>query len=164
MQNIQVTVAAIIQHKDRFLMVEEKDSFQRTVYNQPAGHLEPGESIIEAIIREVDEETGLSFKPISLIGCYFLSPAANQNHYLRFCFSGDLKSSTTPCPKDPEIIQAHWFSLSEIRSLNNQLRSGLVLKCLEDYLNGQRYPLQQFHFCNNESQLSDLCYTRLPQQ
>jgi 8-oxo-dGTP pyrophosphatase MutT (NUDIX family) len=164
MQNIHVTVAAIIQHKDRFLMVEEDDALNGRVYNQPAGHVEPEESIVDAVIREVYEETGLTFNPISLIGNYFLSPAANGKHYLRFCFYGEVEPPYTPQPQDSDIIEAHWLTLNEICALRRQLRSALVLKCLEDFLSGQRYPLDQFHFCNNELHLADLCYTRLPQQ
>ncbi len=163
MQSIHVTVAAVIRKNDRYLIVEETDSKGATVYNQPAGHVEVGESIIDAIGREVNEETGLTFNPIYLIGNYFLSPATNGKHYLRFCFFGDVPDTETPIPQDPDIVAAHWMTLDEICNLGRSLRSALVLKCLEDFLAGQKYPLEQFHYCDNELKLADLCYTRLPQ-
>lgn len=163
MQSIHVTVAAVIERNGKFLIVEEKDSKGATVYNQPAGHVETGESILQAVSREVYEETGLTFTPNYLIGSYFLSPATNGKHYLRFCFYGDVPDSQPPAPQDPDIRAAHWMSVEEICKLGRSLRSALVLKCLDDFLCGQRFPLEQFHYCGNEMQLADLCYTRLPQ-
>ncbi len=163
MSDIHVTVAAIIEHENTYLIVEESDQQGHRVYNQPAGHLEPNESVIDAVVREVREETGLEFQPTHLIGSYFLSPATNGKHYLRFCFSGDVKGVENLRPQDPDIIAAHWMSLDDICQLGRKLRSALVLKCLEDYLDGKRYSLDQFHYTPDELQLAEMCYTRLPQ-
>ncbi|WP_144394785.1 NUDIX hydrolase [Pleionea sediminis] len=164
MQDIRLTVAAIIEHNERFLIVEEKDSSGNTVYNQPAGHVEPNESIPDAIKREVFEETGLDFTPEHLLGSYFLSPATNGKHYFRFCFIGSVKDVNALAPQDDDIIAAHWMTLDDIINLGRQLRSALVLQCLDDYRNGQRYSLDQFHFCANELAMAELCYTRLPKK
>lgn len=166
MAPIHVTVAAVIVNRDtnneRFLIVEERNSKGETVYNQPAGHVEPEESIEQAVIREVYEETGLRFTPQHLIGNYFLSPATNGKHYLRFCFYGEVDDISSLSPQDNDIIAAHWMNLEQIVSLGRQLRSALVLQCISDFIDNKQYPLSQFHFTSNELELADVCYTRLP--
>ncbi len=162
MDFIHVTVAAIIRRKDKFLLVKEKSSSGQIVYNQPAGHVELNESLTEAVIREVKEETGLTFNPTDMVGTYLLSPAANGKTYLRFCFVGDTIESESVKPEDPDILDALWFSGEEIAGLPKEsLRSALVLNCLSDYLQGKRIPLESLVFSDNEHQLGDECLKRL---
>jgi len=135
-----VTVAAICEKHGRFLLVEEQTkSSQKVVFNQPAGHLEEGETLLEAVIRETLEETCRHFTPESLIGLYRL-PAANGKTYLRYTFSGSISDIDPNYQLDPGIINTHWLTLDTLRA-STSLRSGLVLGCINDYLSGQRYPL-----------------------
>ncbi len=150
MSQIHVTVAAVIEHNEKFLMVEEIDPNIGIVFNQPAGHVELNESIIDAIVREVKEETGLIFNPNSLIGIYSLTPATNNKHYLRFCFTGQVDSPEQLAPIDTDILKAHWFSTDEIKSLVDKHRSGLVMTCINDYLQGKRYPLDLLQSTDQE--------------
>lgn len=133
-----LTVAAVIQQGDRFLMVEERDGAGPLVLNQPAGHVEPGEGLLEAVVREVREETGLPFTAEAFLGLYPLH-AANGKDYLRVCFLGQVPEGALPKPEDPEILGCAWFTRSEITG--RLPRSGLVLRCLEDALGGRRLPL-----------------------
>lgn len=133
-----LTVAAVIGKAGRFLFVEERDGDGRRVLNQPAGHVEEGEALIAAAIREVREETGLPFTPAGLVGVYALR-AANGKDYLRVCFHGSVEEGAAE-PQDPDILACHWFTREELAS--KPLRSGLVALCLDDYLKGQRLPLE----------------------
>ena len=162
MADIDVTVAAVIMHHQQFLMVEEYNHYGQRVFNQPAGHLEHNESVIQAIKREVLEETGFHFKPEAFIGCYFLSPADNGRHYLRLCFSGCVDKQQPAQPQDTDIIATHWMTEQQISHSHFPLRSSLVLKSIRDYLSGQHYPLNAFHFINNESSHAEMCYTQDP--
>ncbi len=154
---VHVTVAAVIEgkgkHQGKFLMVEEKSSSGAIVFNQPAGHLEDNESLQDAIMREVLEETGINFKPTALVGTYLLNPAINKRYYLRFCFTGYVCGEGTLEPQDSDIIAAHWMNKEEILNIMPQHRSGLIVDCLQDYLSGQRFPLKSLLFSNNESAL-----------
>lgn len=135
-----VTVAAVCEKHGRFLLVEERSkSTGKIVFNQPAGHLEPAESLIEAVIRETLEETCCHFEPQALIGLYRL-PAENGKTYIRYCFSGNTSEPDSSYSLDPDIIRTHWLTLDTIRA-STSLRSPLVLSCINDYLNGVRYPL-----------------------
>jgi len=134
-----LTVAAIIEREGRFLVVEEPDKVTGLpVINQPAGHVEPGESLLDAVRREVREETGLAFTPEAIVGLYPLK-AANGSDYLRVCYAGTVQAGTAAMPEDPEILRCHWLSRAELAVAN--LRSGWVLGCLDDALAGRRYPL-----------------------
>lgn len=136
-----MTVAAVVEHDGRFLVVEEIADRSR-VYNQPAGHLEPDESLIEAVIREVLEETRSHFQPQSLVGIYrWLNPASGETH-MRVAFTGSLDGSDPDQALDDPIIEPHWLSHEELRARNGALRSPLVLTCIDDYLRGCRYPLE----------------------
>jgi ADP-ribose pyrophosphatase YjhB (NUDIX family) len=158
MDHIHVTVAAIIRRNDRYLLVKEQSSTGHIVYNQPAGHVELKESIENAVIREVAEETGLTFKPEALVGTYLLSPATNAKTYLRFCFVGSVPDDEEAKPQDPDIISNHWFTKEEIIALPKQeLRSAIVLQCLRDYLGGVRLPLESTSFYNDENALHQDC-------
>lgn len=122
-------------------MVEENDDGQ-TVYNQPAGHLEPSESLLQAVSREVLEETGHPFQPTALTGIYRWVHPQKDLTFMRFCFTGALGPRDTARALDPDIVQTHWLSVEEIRQ--RPQRSPMVLTCLEDYLRGQHYPLELY--------------------
>ena len=135
-----VTVAAICEKNDRFLLVEEMSkSTQNIVFNQPAGHLQQGETIVEAVIRETLEETCCHFTPEALVGLYRVE-AANGKTYIRYTFSGSVSEVDDNYNLDPDIIRTHWLTADSIRG-NKALRSPIVANCLDDYLSGVRYPL-----------------------
>jgi 8-oxo-dGTP pyrophosphatase MutT (NUDIX family) len=134
-----LTVAAIIERQGRFLVVEEWDKVTGLpVINQPAGHVEPGESLLDAVRREVREETGLTFTPEAIVGLYPLR-AANGSDYFRVCFTGTVPADAQAIPEDPDILRCHWLSREELIAAS--LRSGWVLRCLDDALAGRRFPL-----------------------
>jgi len=138
--SIDVTVAAVIEREGRFLMVEERVS-EAVVFNQPAGHLEPGESLLEAVVRETCEETGYRFEPEYLIGIYSWLCLEADRSFLRVCFGGRARAPATPVGLDDGIIAAHWLSRAELMHPRRSLRSPLVLHAIDDYLSAQRYPL-----------------------
>lgn len=132
-----VTVAAIVQRNQQFLMVEERDHGQ-LVINQPAGHLDPNETLIDAVKREVLEETGWEVEPTAVTGIYhYYSPAADITYHRVNFLAEPVRQVTTRL--DPDIERADWFSLEEIQS--RPPRSPIVVKCLQDYLAGQHAPL-----------------------
>ena len=143
-----VTVAAIVhrqlQGRQEFLMIEEitPDGIR---INQAAGHLDPHESLEQAVIRETLEETAHDFVPEALVGTYmskFISPKTGEEvTYLRFAFCGQVVAQHDR-PLDKGILRAMWMSYEEIRACQDQHRSPLVLRCLDDFLAGQRAPLQ----------------------
>ena len=135
-----LTVAAICEQDGRFLLVEERaKSTQKIVLNQPAGHIESGESIIQAVKRETLEETQRHFTPVNVIGLYRLA-ADNGKTYFRYTFSGEVSKIDQNEERDPDILDTHWLTLDQIKQADN-LRSPLVLSCIEDYLSGEHYPL-----------------------
>ena len=134
-----VTVAAVVERNSRFLMVEEV-SDGHLVYNQPASHLDDGESLIKAAIRETLEETAWSFAPEALVGIYRWRNPDNNSTYLRVCFTGQCTSHDPNQRLDAGIVRAEWLSRAEL-SASDRLRSPLVLRCIDDYLAGIRYPL-----------------------
>lgn len=150
---VHVTVAAVIEHNNRFLMVEERTSRGEIVFNQPAGHLESDESLIEAVVREVKEETGLLFNPTELVGTYTLNPASNNQYYQRFCFTGTFEQPFELIPEDDDIIAAHWMTIDEILEKVPQHRTGLIVQCLKDYIKGQRYALDSILCSRDELSL-----------
>ena len=135
-----VTVAAVIQKDKRFLIVEEKSN-DHIVFNQPAGHLEENETILDAVKREVLEETAWDFKPEILIGIYLCpSPQANIT-YLRFCFAGSGIKHYPDRSLDESILRAVWMTKEELQANEQKMRSILVLRCIDDYLSGKSYSL-----------------------
>jgi 8-oxo-dGTP pyrophosphatase MutT (NUDIX family) len=134
-----VTVAAVIERRGRFLLVEERIR-GRLVFNQPAGHLEAGESLPEAVARETLEETGWTFLPRALLGVYqWRSPRGRAT--LRFAFTGTLRAFDPGRRLDPPVIATHWFSREQLRARRAALRTPLVLRCVDDFLRGRRLPL-----------------------
>ena len=135
-----VTVAAIAEDKGRFLLVEE-NADNHIVFNQPAGHLEKDETLVEAIKREVMEETAWEFEPQSLVGVYLYPNPQLDIIYLRFCFAGRCITQDADATLDEGIIRAVWLSKEEIESRQDKMRSPMVLNCINDYLSGKQYPL-----------------------
>ena len=136
-----VTVAAVIADDGRYLMVEEHTGQPGTVFNQPAGHLEANESLIDAAIRETLEETGYTFTPEVVTGLYrWIEPNSGKT-YLRICFSGSATPPAQPPKLDTGIVATHWLSLEELDALTPRLRSPLVRRSIEDHIGGCRYPL-----------------------
>ncbi len=135
------TVAAIVEKDGRFLFVEEMAEGQR-VFNQPAGHIEQGESFVAATCRETLEETRWRVKPLYLVGIYVYTAPANQVTYHRYCYACEALCEEPEASLDEGILAAHWLTRDELISRQGQWRSPLVLKCLDDYLAGKRYPLE----------------------
>lgn len=139
-----VTVAAIIEREGRFLLVEEHTP-EGLRLNNPAGHLEPGESPEQAVVREALEETAHAFTPTGLVGVYlsrFQRPASGEDiTYLRLAFAGELGAAKPGRPLDDGIVRTVWMTPDEVRASVDRHRSPLVLRCIEDHLAGQRYPL-----------------------
>jgi len=137
-----VTVAAVIERDGKFLLVEEETS-QGVRFNQPAGHLEADESLLAAVAREVLEESAYSFVPQMLLGIYrwHAPESESDTTYLRFAFTGAITGHDAARKLDTGILQAVWLLPDEIRAMQARHRSPLVLRCIEDYLAGKRYPL-----------------------
>lgn len=135
-----VTVAALAERQGRFLLVEE-DVDGRRVLNQPAGHLEDGESLLEAVQREVLEETGWRFEPRALVGVYRWRKARGGETFLRFTFSGAALAREPGRALDPEIEAVLWLDAAQVRSRGAQLRSPMVVRAIDDYLAGHAWPL-----------------------
>ena len=122
-------------------MLVEEETSQGVRFNQPAGHLEADESILEAVKREVLEESAYHFVPQHLLGIYRWHSAASDTTYLRFAFTGEIAGHEADRPLDAGILQAVWLTPDEIRTTQAQHRSPLILRCMEDYLDNKRYPL-----------------------
>jgi 8-oxo-dGTP pyrophosphatase MutT (NUDIX family) len=137
-----VTVAAVIERDGKFLLVQERIS-GRLVLNQPAGHLDPGESLAAACSREVLEETAHRFEPTALVGIYRWRDPAKDFTFLRFCYRGTL-AETVERPLDKEIVALHWLTPAELEKRKAEHRSPLVQKCVDDFLAGRQFPLEVF--------------------
>jgi len=134
------TVAAVVEQNGKFLLVKEIAKGE-VVYNQPAGHLEPGESILDAVVRETLEETQYKFTPDALQGIYrFVPDSSSDSSYIRFLFRGTVGDSLNGA-LDEGILSVEWMSYDEIRHCRQQHRSPLVLQCVEDYLHKSPCPL-----------------------
>ncbi len=138
--NPEVTVAAVVMREGRFLMVEEHIS-GRLVLNQPAGHLEAAETLQAAVIRETREETAWRFIPRAFVGTYLWRHPDSDRSYLRFAFCGDVDDHRPRQPLDQGIVRAAWFTQGELQTQAGRLRSPLVMRCIEDFLDGKRHPL-----------------------
>lgn len=135
-----VTVAAIIEKDGKFLMVEEETA-DGALFNQPAGHLEEGETLLQGVAREVWEETAHRFTPTGLLGVYHWKHPKKDVTYLRFAFVGEIEGHDPEQPLDTGILRACWLSPEEIRATQHRHRSPQVMTCIEHYLAGQRFPL-----------------------
>lgn len=136
-----VTVAAVIEQDGKFLLVEENTD-DGIRYNQPAGHWEQNETLVEGTVRETLEETAYHFSPQWLLGVYRWQHPRKDATYLRFAYGGAVSGFEPLRVLDDGIIRAVWLSLDEIRACAERHRSPLVLRCIEDYLAGRRYPLE----------------------
>ena len=143
-----VTVAAIIERDGRFLLVEE-DTADGLKLNNPAGHLEPGESPTGGCAREALEETAHAFRPTALLGVYLCRTRRDSTGedvtYLRLAFCGELGAHDPARPLDHGIVRTLWLTPDEIRASAPRHRSPLVMRCLEDYLAGVRHPLSAIY-------------------
>jgi len=136
----EVTVAAVAENNGRFLVVEERIN-RRLVINQPAGHVERGETLLQAVVREVREETAWLFSPNAFIGAYLWRNPSSGRSTLRFAFTGTVADHHPSQPLDRGIVRTHWLSKADLLEREPQLRSPLVLLCIEDYLIGALRPL-----------------------
>lgn len=135
-----VTVAAVVQRDGKFLLVEEETD-AGLAFNQPAGHLEEGESLVDAVVREALEETAYHFRPTHLVGIYQWQHPVKALTYLRFAFGGELRGYEAGRPLDDGIVGARWLTLDEVKATQARHRSPLILRCCEDLLAGRHYPL-----------------------
>jgi 8-oxo-dGTP pyrophosphatase MutT (NUDIX family) len=144
-----VTVAGIIEKDGKYLLVEEHTP-NGLMFNNPAGHLDPGESPLQGCVREVLEETAFHFTPTALVGVYlsrFLKQAsadepAQDISYLRFAFTGDLGAHEAGRALDMGIVRTLWMSIEEMQATQAKHRSRLLLRCAQDHAAGQRFPLE----------------------
>jgi len=137
-----VTVAALIEQDGRFLLVEEHTADGLRL-NNPAGHLDPGESLLQAVVREVLEETACAFTPSHLVGIYLarLQRGSEDITYLRFAFAGSVGPPEPGRILDTPVVRTLWLSPSEIQASQARHRSPLVWRCVQDHQAGRRYPL-----------------------
>jgi len=135
-----VTVAAVIEQHGRYLLVEEETDDGIRI-NQPAGHLEPAESIVAGAVRETLEETAHAFSPTELVGIYRWSHPGGHLNYVRFAFCGELGPRAPGRELDQGILRTLWLTPDELRACRPVHRSPLVLRCVDDHLAGRRYPL-----------------------
>lgn len=142
-----VTVAAVVARGDRFLLVEEHTPDGLRI-NQPAGHLEHGESLTDAVVREALEETAHAFRPTALLGVYLMptGPSAQDTTYLRIAFIGEVGEAPLSRALDPDIVRTLWLTRDEIARQPERLRSPLVLQCVDDFLAGKRGELELVSF------------------
>jgi 8-oxo-dGTP pyrophosphatase MutT (NUDIX family) len=136
-----ITVAAVTESDGRFLVVEERIN-RRLVFNQPAGHVEQGETLLDAVVRETREETAWGFEPQQLLGVYLWRNPSSGRSTMRFAFTGKVLDHNAQQPLDRGIVCTHWLSKVDLMQREPQLRSPLVLRCVEDYLGGARMPLE----------------------
>ncbi len=136
-----LTVAAIVERDGQFLLVEERVG-NAMVFNQPAGHVERGEELVTAVIRETLEETAWTFRPEALVGIYLWEQPERQRSFLRFAFAGHVVSHDASRRLDRGIERALWMDRQQMLTRSARLRSPMVLRCVDDYLEGRRFPLE----------------------
>ena len=152
-----VTVATVVEKDGRFLFVEEhSEGVTHTVFNQPAGHVESGETLIQAAIRETLEETGHTVEIDALLGIYtYTPPMFPDRTYYRFCFLAQSVNVDLNATLDTGIVRAVWMNLDELQE-TARARSPLVTKAIQDALSGQRYPLSLIYEHHSPSFTSNL--------
>jgi len=136
-----VTVAAVVERDGRFLLVEEHTESGLRI-NQPAGHLEPGEALVDAAAREAIEETAHPFFPSALVGVYLWRADGGGATYMRFAFTGNVGERIAGRALDRGIVRTLWLTPEEIDQRRDRWRTPLVRRCIDDFLAGQRYPLE----------------------
>lgn len=135
-----LTVAAVVEREGQFLLVEERVA-NRMVFNQPAGHVERGETLVKAAIRETLEETAWTFTPEALVGIYLWEQPERQRSFLRVTFCGQVSGHDPQRRLDRGIERTVWMTREQIALRSTRMRSPMVLKCIDDYLAGRRYPV-----------------------
>lgn len=135
-----VTVATIIERDNRFLMVYE-ESDGKKVYNQPAGHLDPNETLQEAAIRETLEETGWNVQLTGVVGVNLYTAPSNSITYFRTTFVAEALTHDANRKLDTGIIEAVWLTYEQLLERKDELRSPMTLQIIEDYRAGRRFPL-----------------------
>lgn len=135
-----LTVAAVIERDGEFLFVEERVGVQ-LVFNQPAGHVERGEALIDAVVRETLEETAWTFEPEALLGVYLWEQPEKERSFLRFAFCGRVTAHDPQRRLDRGIRRALWMTRDELAARSDRLRSPMVMRCVDDYRAGHRHSL-----------------------
>jgi 8-oxo-dGTP pyrophosphatase MutT (NUDIX family) len=143
MTSLHVTVAAVIERQKRFLYVEELVQGLQVI-NQPAGHVEAGESFQVAIVREMMEETAWRFTPKAIVGVYQWHHPASAERFLRVVFTGKVADHDASRNLDDGIIRTLWMNRLELLAKGNSLRSPMVIRSVDDYLAGERFPVTMF--------------------
>lgn len=136
-----LTVAAVVERDGQFLFVEERVS-NRIVFNQPAGHVERGEHIVDAVVRETLEETAWIFHPEALVGVYYWEQPERHRTFLRFAFSGTVSDHDPSRALDRGIERAVWMTREQLVARAPRLRSPMVLRCIDDFRAGKRFPME----------------------
>ena len=136
----ELTVAAVVERQGRFLMVEERVA-RRLVFNQPAGHVEEGEDLLDAVVRETLEETAWEFTPQAIVGIYLWKNPANGKSFLRVAYSGLARNHDSRRRLDPAILRVHWLTRDQLLGHRSRMRSPMVLRCVDDYRAGTRLSL-----------------------
>jgi ADP-ribose pyrophosphatase YjhB (NUDIX family) len=148
-----LTVAAVVERDGQFLFVEERVG-NRMVFNQPAGHVERGEQLTEAVVRETLEETAWTFQPEALVGVYLWEHPEKQKTFLRFAFCGRVQSHDPHRALDRGIERAVWMTHEQLLARSARLRSPMVLRCVEDYLAGRRHSLDLVRTLSSDAHIS----------
>jgi phosphatase NudJ len=144
----KVTVAAIIERDGRYLLVEEHTP-EGLRLNNPAGHLDPGESLAQAVVRETLEETACAFMPTHVVGVYLArlqrASTGEDVSYLRVAFAGTVGEPEAGRALDEGIVRTLWLTPAEIDAQRSRHRSPLVARCIADHAAGRRYGLELLH-------------------
>jgi 8-oxo-dGTP pyrophosphatase MutT (NUDIX family) len=140
-----VTVAAVVERDGRYLLVEETAADGRLVLNNPAGHLDEGETLLQAVVREVMEETACVFTPTHLQGVHLAPSGSGSVTYLRFAFGGSVGEPLPGRALDDGIVRTLWLTRDEIAAQRARHRSALLMRCIDDHRAGRRYPLDVLH-------------------